>query len=67
MAFYSPFGHQLILQRTGIYIVLDPANPTNVSTVSSYSKGGKTFGLSQKQVKEFWFEGAEGVSVHACK
>ena len=38
-----------------------------MSTVSSVSKGGKTFGLSQEQVKEFWFEGAEGVSVHACE
>jgi dipeptidyl aminopeptidase/acylaminoacyl peptidase len=47
------------------YSILDPSKPTDLSTVSSNSKGGKTFGLSQNQVDEFWYKGAENYSVHA--
>ena len=48
-----------------VYSILDPANPSGFSTISSNSKGGKAFGLSQSQVDEFWFKGAEDYSVHA--
>ncbi|KAG9240364.1 dipeptidyl-peptidase-like protein V precursor [Calycina marina] len=47
------------------YSILDPSNPAKLSTVSSSSKGGKAFGLSQSQVDEFWFEGSENQSIHA--
>lgn len=64
-----PSGKLLIssnsLVDNSIYFILDPAKPTDFSTISSNSKGGKTFGLSQSQVDEFWFEGAENYSVHA--
>ena len=53
------------LVDSSIYSVLDPAKPEEQSTISSISKGGKAFGLSQDQVDEFWYEGAEGHSVHA--
>ncbi|KAH8586327.1 dipeptidyl-peptidase-like protein V precursor [Bisporella sp. PMI_857] len=48
-----------------IFSVLDPSDPTDVVTVSSNAKGGKTFGLSQDQVDEIWFQGAEDYKVHA--
>ncbi|TVY73480.1 Dipeptidyl-peptidase [Lachnellula suecica] len=53
------------LVDNSIYSVFDPAKPFERSTVSSYSKGGKTFGLSQDQVEEFWYKGAEDYNVHA--
>lgn len=53
------------LVDNSVYSILDPEKPADSSTVSSNSKGGKTFGLSQNQVDEFWFEGAEDYNVHA--
>jgi len=53
------------LVDNSIFSIVDPTNPFKMQTVSSNSKGGKTFGLSQSQVDEFWFEGAEDYSVHA--
>lgn len=48
-----------------VFSILNPAKPTNFSTISSNSKSGKAFGLSQNQVDEFWYAGAEDYSVHA--
>jgi dipeptidyl aminopeptidase/acylaminoacyl peptidase len=53
------------LVDNSVYSILNPSNPSDLSTVSSNSKAGKTFGLSQSQVDEFWFEGAEDYNVHA--
>jgi len=53
------------LVDNSIYSILNPAKPTEHSTISSSSKSGKSFGLSQKQIDEFWYEGAENYSVHA--
>lgn len=53
------------LVDNSIYSIIDPKDPKKRSTVSSNAKGGKIFGLSQNQVDEFWFKGAEDYSVHA--
>jgi hypothetical protein len=49
-----PSGKLLIssnsLVDNSTYSILDPASPTGISTVSSISKSGKAFGLSQDQV-----------------
>jgi dipeptidyl aminopeptidase/acylaminoacyl peptidase len=46
------------------YSVLDPSEPSKTRTISSSSKGGKAFGLNEKQCDEIWFDGAES-KVHA--
>ena len=64
-----PDGKLLIssnsLVDNSTYSIVDPNNPSNISTVSSGSKSGKAFGLSRDQVNEFWYEGAEDYNVHA--
>jgi dipeptidyl aminopeptidase/acylaminoacyl peptidase len=53
------------LVDNSVYSVLDPGNPKKHITISSNSKSGKAFGLSQDQVDEFWYAGADDYSVHA--
>ncbi|KAF4637987.1 hypothetical protein G7Y89_g80 [Cudoniella acicularis] len=53
------------LVDNSVYSILNPAKPSNLSIVSSNAKGGKTFGLSQNQVEEFWYKGAGDYNVHA--
>ena len=53
------------LVDNSVYSVLNPAKPSENSTVSSNSKAGKAFGLSQDQVDEIWYAGAEDCHVHA--
>ena len=64
-----PDGRLLISSNSFIdnstYSIIDPSKPSDTLTVSSVSKSGKAFGLSQDQVDEFWYEGAENYSVHA--
>ena len=64
-----PDGKLLIssnsLVDNSTYSILDPSKPSEFLSVSSVSKAGKAFGLSQDQVDEFWYEGAEDYSVHA--
>jgi dipeptidyl aminopeptidase/acylaminoacyl peptidase len=48
-----------------LFTILDPESPSEVQTVSSSSRSGASFGLSQKQVEEIWFDGANGHPVHA--
>jgi dipeptidyl aminopeptidase/acylaminoacyl peptidase len=64
-----PDGKLLIssnsLVDNSIYSIIDPSKPSELSKISSVSKSGKAFGLSQDQVDEFWYEGAEDYSVHA--
>jgi dipeptidyl aminopeptidase/acylaminoacyl peptidase len=64
-----PDGRLLIssnsLVDNSTYSILDPSKPSDISTVSSTSKAGKAFGLSQDQVDEFWYTGADDYHVHA--
>ncbi len=53
------------LVDNSIFSVLNPAKPAESSTISSNSKGGKSFGISQDQVDEFWYTGAEDYHIHA--
>ncbi|KAI1107780.1 dipeptidyl peptidase [Jackrogersella minutella] len=46
------------------YSILDPES-SEQSLVSSSSKEGRSFGLSGRQVDEFWFRGAGEYDVHA--
>jgi dipeptidyl aminopeptidase/acylaminoacyl peptidase len=53
------------LVDNSIYSICDPKDSTKKTIVSSNAKGGKTFGLSQDQVEEFWYQGGEDYNVHA--
>lgn len=56
-------GNSLI--DNSVYSIIDPSKPSDRITVSSSSDDGKAFGLSQKQVDEFWYTGAGDYKVHA--
>lgn len=64
-----PDGKLLIssssLVENSAFSVVDPQNPSSLSIVSTNSKSGKVFGLSQGQVDEFWYTGAGDYKVHA--
>lgn len=47
------------------YCIVDPIGNTGDTIISSSSKGGKAFGLSQDQVGELWYKGAGDYDVHA--
>lgn len=47
------------------FSILDPTKPADLTTISSATDSGKAFGLSQNQIDEFWYAGAEDISVHA--
>lgn len=47
------------------YSILDPSEPMGARLISSNSKRGKAFGLSQEQVGEIWYKGAGDYQVHA--
>jgi dipeptidyl aminopeptidase/acylaminoacyl peptidase len=47
------------------YGILDPSGKDKIISISSNSKNGKAFGLSQNQVDEFWYQGAGDYKVHA--
>ena len=47
-----------------IYSVLDPTGSATARTISSNSRNGSFFGLSQNQVFDIWFQGAQE-QVHA--
>ena len=47
-----------------VYSILDPVESAKAKVVSSNSHNGSFFGLSQDQVSDIWFQGAE-VQVHA--
>ncbi|KAE9370095.1 dipeptidyl-peptidase-like protein V precursor [Stipitochalara longipes BDJ] len=53
------------LVDNSIFSILDPLKPSDQTTISSSSEGGTAFGLSQDQVDEFWYAGAEEYNVHA--
>jgi dipeptidyl aminopeptidase/acylaminoacyl peptidase len=48
-----------------LFSILDPESPSEMQPVSSSSGNGALFGLSQKQVSEIWWDGANGHRVHA--
>ncbi|KAI9745330.1 MAG: hypothetical protein M1818_001610 [Claussenomyces sp. TS43310] len=52
------------LVDNGSYCIVDPSS-AYIELVSSSSKGGKTFGLSQEQVSSIWYQGAGDYLVHA--
>jgi dipeptidyl aminopeptidase/acylaminoacyl peptidase len=47
------------------YSIVDPTGNSEDIIISSSSKGGKAFGLSQEQVDEFWYQGPGNYPVHA--
>ncbi|ROT37406.1 prolyl oligopeptidase [Sodiomyces alkalinus F11] len=62
-------GHELLVSSNSLvdssrFSRLDPSSK-KIHTISSSSKNGKSFGLSEAQCDEFWFKGAEGYDVHA--
>ncbi|KAL2757577.1 hypothetical protein ACRALDRAFT_2039978 [Sodiomyces alcalophilus JCM 7366] len=62
-------GHKLLVSSNSVvdnscFSLLDPSSK-KVDTISSSSKHGKSFGLSEAQFDEFWFKGAEGYDIHA--
>lgn len=50
--------------ENSVFTLVDPLTKSS-DVISSSSKNGKTFGLSESQCDEFWFKGAEGYDVHA--
>ena len=53
------------LVDNSVYATLDPKLGSETQTVSSNSRNGSFFGLSQDQVSEIWFDGAEDHKIHA--
>ncbi|KAI1003572.1 Dipeptidyl-peptidase 5 [Podosphaera aphanis] len=51
--------------ESSLYSIICPEKPADRVSVSSILKAGEIFGLSQDQIDEFWFEGAESIKVHA--
>lgn len=64
-----PNGHLFLSSSTlvdsSIYSSLDPSKPLALTTISSSSKDGKSFGISSAQVSDYYYEGAEGATIHA--
>lgn len=52
------------LVDNSFYSKLDPTGSAEAEMISSNSRNGSFFGLSQNQVSEIWFQGA-GEKVHA--
>lgn len=52
------------LVDNSIYSILDPTGSAEAKVISSSSRNGSFFGLSQDQVSEIWFQGASE-KVHA--
>ncbi|PBP24566.1 prolyl oligopeptidase [Diplocarpon rosae] len=59
------FVNSSSLVDNSIWSILNPAKPSEKSIISSSFKGGKSFGISQAQVDEFWYVGAEDQHIHA--
>lgn len=52
------------LVDNSIFSIVDPTGPAEAKIISSNSRNGSFFGLSQDQVSEIWFQGSEQ-KVHA--
>jgi len=48
-----------------VYSLLNPTGTADATVMSSNSRNGSLFGLSQNQVSDIWFEGAGDYNVHA--
>ncbi|KAK2628346.1 hypothetical protein QTJ16_002992 [Diplocarpon rosae] len=59
------FVNSSSLVDNSIWSILNPAKPSERSIISSSFKGGKSFGISQAQIDEFWYVGAEDQHIHA--
>ena len=53
------------LVDNSVYTVLDPSNPSKAQQISSNSRNGTSFGLSQEQISDIWFKGSGDYKVHA--
>ncbi|CZT09820.1 related to secreted dipeptidyl-peptidase V precursor [Rhynchosporium graminicola] len=53
------------LVDSSVWSIVDPAEPDSKSIISSSLKGGKSFGISQSQVNEIWYEGSDKQKIHA--
>ncbi|KAI1382212.1 dipeptidyl peptidase [Hypoxylon crocopeplum] len=67
--FYTLSDDRLFFTSTSLvdnssYSIVDPASK-EVGLVSSSSKEGKSFGLTRRQLDEFWFDGAGDYKCHA--
>ena len=65
----GPGSPHLLISSTNlidnsIYSILDPTGSAEAKIISSNSRNGSSFGLSQAQVSDIWFQGAEE-KVHA--
>ena len=47
------------------WTIVDPHSPGDAKVISSFGRGGASFGLSASQVDEIWYKGAEDHPVHA--
>ncbi|MCJ1424988.1 hypothetical protein MMC29_002876, partial [Sticta canariensis] len=47
------------------YTVIDPSKPSNARQISSDSRNGTSFKLSNEQVSDIWFKGSGDYKVHA--
>lgn len=50
---------------SSIYSIIDPSNPAKTKLVSSSSRNGLSFGLSEDQISDLWFKGSGDYKVHA--
>ncbi|KAK0100306.1 hypothetical protein ONS95_008264 [Cadophora gregata] len=53
------------LVDNSIWSIIDPAKPDTKELISSSFKGGFSFGISQSQVDEIWYEGSDKQKIHA--
>ncbi|KAH7417552.1 dipeptidyl-peptidase-like protein V precursor [Cadophora sp. MPI-SDFR-AT-0126] len=53
------------LVDNSIWSIIDLANRDTKYLISSSFKGGKSFGISQSQVDEIWYEGSDKQKIHA--
>ncbi|KAL9033438.1 MAG: hypothetical protein Q9214_007519 [Letrouitia sp. 1 TL-2023] len=53
------------LVDSSIYSIINPSNPAKTKLVSSSSRNGLSFGLSDDQVLDLWFKGSGDYKVHA--
>lgn len=53
------------LLESSVYQIVDVNEAKVLKTISSVTQEGKTLGLSSDMVSDLWFEGADGICVHA--
>lgn len=53
------------LVDNSFYTIVDPSKPSESKQVSSNSRNGTSFGLSNGQISDIWFKGSKDYKVHA--